>query len=517
MKARVVLLVLDGWGIGRNDYTNPIFIAKPKTIQQIKSTYRMGSLQSSGIAVGLPWEEEGNSEVGHLTIGAGKTIYQHFPRITLSIENGEFFKNKALTDAFAHAKKNSGSVHLAGLLTEGNVHSSLEHVKALMLAAQTAGVDVRLHFFSDGKDSAPQSLEKLLDRTRGFIKEFGVGTITSIAGRFYALDRDGHWDRIEKTYRALTGKAPVIEDVHSKITDYYMRGLDDEFIEPMVVGPAPRPIRDGDAVIFYDFREDSIRQIASSFILKDFDKFPTEKFKNLYIATMTEYSEKFDVPVISPSERVEEPLGKVIADAGLLQLRLAETEKYAHVTYFLNGYREKPFPNEYRVLIPSQNVAGYDLAPEMMTKEISNRLVTAIEERGFDFIAANFASPDVIAHTGNFDAAIQAIMIVDEEIKRIMDACLANDTVLVITSDHGNIEEMIDPFTGRVETRHDPSPVPFYIVGKQFIRQKAPSEVQMLEHEAVGVLADVAPTILDILSLPKPPAMTGQSLLKILR
>lgn len=518
MKRTFVLIVLDGWGIGRTDYSNPLFIGKPKTIEYIKTHYLSAALQSSGIAVGLPWDEEGNSEVGHLTIGAGKILYQHYPRIMLSIQRGDFFKNKAFTEACEHVKKTGGDVNLAGLLTEGNVHASIDHLKALIKLVKQSGCEkLNLHLFTDGKDSPPKSALTLIARVNAIIKDVGVGKIATIAGRYYALDRDGHWDRTSKTYDAMTGRGSAENGIEEKINSYYKKGLSDEFIEPFMVGPEPHPVKDGDALIFFDFREDSIRQIAGSFIIGDNENFPTVPFSNLYIATMTHYSDRFNTPAAFPNERIEMPLGKVISDHGLVQLRVAETEKYAHVTFFFNGYQEKPFPNEYRILIPSKNVARHDEAPEMMAKEIGVRITEALTDGGFDFILANFANPDMVAHTGNFDASLQAVMSVDREIEGLLKVCLEKDAPLIITSDHGNVERLLDPFTGRPETKHDPNLVPFYLVGKAFGREKNANLVEKIENEAVGILSDVAPTILELMGLPKPEEMTGQSLLKILR
>ncbi len=517
MKRRVILAILDGWGIGRRDFTNPIHAVQPKNINYLKTHYFSGSLQASGIAVGLPWDEEGNSEVGHLNLGAGKVIYQHFPKITLSIERGEFFKNPALLKAFAHAKAHSSAVHLIGLVSEGNVHASLEHLRALMMFAKRVGCEnLNLQLFSDGKDSRPKSAIDLLGKIKKIINDAGVGAIVSLSGRFYALDRDGYWERTEKTYRVLTGTGETTEDLDAHIRKHYERGLSDEFIEPTMVAPH-RPVKDNDALIFFNFREDSMRQIAASFILKDFDKFPTQKFKNLYLVTMTHYADNLAVPVAFANETVDQPLGRVLSDNGRVQLRIAETEKYAHVTYFFNGYLEKPFANEYRVLIPSPGVARHDEAPEMMAREVAARTLEAIDAGGTDFILVNFANPDVIAHTGNYDAALQAVLVVDEEIGRLSKACLNEEIVLLITSDHGNIERMIDPLTGRAETQHDPSLVPIYLVGRGFERPKSDWAIEIVEKEAVGILSDVAPTVLELMGLPKPAEMTGESLLKVLR
>ncbi len=517
-KKSLVLLILDGWGIGEKNHSNPLYIGKPARMAHIRTHYLSGALQSSGIAVGLPWEEEGNSEVGHLTIGAGKVIYQHYPRITLEIQNGAFAKKPALQGAFAHAKKNQGAVNLVGLLTEGNVHASFEHLEALITSARDAGVTrLNLHLFADGKDSRPKSVESLLERLTTVTKARGLGEIASVSGRFYALDRDEHWDRTEKAYRALIGEGTPAATIHEKVAEQYAKGLIDTFIEPVMLGDGRGSITDNDAVIFFDFREDSIRQIASPFILKDFDRFKTREYRNLYVATMTHYSDAFAVPVISESEKIEVPLGAVLAENGYLQLRIAETEKYAHVTYFFNGYRESPFPNEYRVLIPSKNVAQHDEAPEMMAREITARVTESIAEGGFNFILANFANLDMMGHTGNFDAALQAIQVVDDCVGKIMDACLERNVPLMITSDHGNVEKMLDPLTGYPETTHDPNLVPFYLIGKPFERLKTEEEADRVEHEANGILSDVAPTILELLEFPKSPHMTGESLLRRLQ
>jgi len=387
-----------------------------------------------------------------------------------------------------------------------------------MAGAKEHGVErLNLHLFADGKDSPPQSIIKLIKKIEAFIKLYGIGTIASISGRFYALDRDEHWDRIQKTYHALTGNGTPVANVEEKIQTYYAKGLNDPFIEPFIIGPEAHPISDNDAVVFFDFREDSIRQIANVFIEKDFAMFRRVLPKNLYIATMTRYSDEFDVPVISPSENIETPLGKVLSDNDYVQLRVAETEKQAHVTYFFNGYQRNPFPNEYRVIIPSQKIASYAEAPEMRTQEISSRIIEGITEGGFDFILANFAGADMVAHTGDFDATTKAVTVIDREVKKILDACLQSGATLAITADHGNAEQLMNPLSGSPETKHNPSLVPFYLAGKGFIRKKSASEVNAIETEAIGILSDIAPTVLEILNIQKPENMTGTSLLSRLR
>ncbi len=516
-KKMVALIILDGWGIGKEDASNPIAQVKPAMIEYIKSHYLSGALQASGIAVGLPWNEVGNSEVGHLTIGAGKVIYQHYPRITLAIQNGEFFKNQVFLDAFTHAKQYSSSVNIAGLLTEGSVHAAFEHLEALIHYAKAVGVTkLNLHLFADGKDSRPRSALILLERLRRVIETEGIGTLASFSGRHFALDRDGHFDRTKLAYDVMTGlETPGSGTVEDVIRAAYEQNVNDEFIKPVSL-VAGHGITDNDSLIFIDFREDSIRQIVQSFITPDFNQFVVKPIKNLFVATMTEYSKSFKVPVAFPSEVVTHPLGKVLSDAGKTQLLLAETEKYAHVTYFFNGFRDDGFPLQTKFLVPSRNVDRHDEAPEMKAAEIADRVIEAITGEQFDFMAVNFANADMVAHTGNFEAAIKAINTVDEQLGRIVKLCESTGTYLVITSDHGNAEVMLDIMTGMPETSHDPSPVPVYIIGPEFKRTKTPDQVKHTEAEVAGILSDVAPTILELFGIPKPPQMNGQSLLGLL-
>jgi len=518
MKRTIILLILDGWGIGRKDYTNPIHQSKLPNISYIKTHYWVGSLQASGIAIGLPWGEEGNSEVGHLTLGAGKVLYQHFPRITLAIKSGEFFKNSALLGAIEHVKKNNSALNLIGLLTDGAVHAAFDHLAALIeLAAKNNIRKVNLHLISDGRDSPPTSLLSLLERLKRVTEQFGVGKLASISGRFYAMDRDEHWERIKKAYKAMVGEGTPLSNLEEKIKEEYQKDLNDEFIEPVIIGPEINPISENDAVILFNFREDRMKEITEVLTNPVFDKFPTKQFKNLYVVTMTNYGDKFKVPVAFPPQIVEVPLGKVLSDGGRNQLRVAETEKYAHVTYFFNGLIEKPFENEYRILFPSKNVARHDEFPEMLAREISARVIESIEEGGYDFILANFANPDMIAHTGNYDAALRALEVVDEEVGRILKAVTAKDDVLIITSDHGNVEQMLSPLTALSETKHDPNPVPIYLIAKEFERVKDEKSAEDVERRVIGLLSDVAPTVLELMGIPRPKEMSGQSLINILR
>ncbi len=512
MRRTIVLAVLDGYGIGANDDTNPIFLANPATINYIRKNYLSGALQASGIAVGLPWGEEGNSEVGHLTLGAGKIIYQHFPRISLAIKDKSFFANEVLAKAFAHAK-DGARVHLVGLLTEGSVHASFDHLEALVQYARISGVSkLSLHLLTDGKDSAPRSAPALLKKLAAILEREGVGEIASIGGRFYGMDRDEHYDRIKKAYDAMTGKGAVANNSLQWIEQSYASGLEDEFIAPAAINP-DACVKEGDAIIFFNFREDSMRQLPEAFIAPTFDKFPVLPAAKLSVATFTAYSPKFTAPVAFPMERVDFPLGKVLADKGLVQLRIAETEKYAHVTYFFDGLANAVYPNEYRILIPSQNIARHDEHPEMMASEIARRVVAAVEEGGSDFILCNFANPDLIAHTGNMEATKSAITTVDQELARVLDVCLKRDAVLIVTADHGNAERLRNPLTGAPETKHDASPVPVAIVGKEFVSVKTDTEFAASQSEIAGLLSDVAPTILSIMGIPKPDEMTGENLI----
>ncbi len=515
MRKTTVLLILDGFGVGKRESSNPIYVANGPNFHYIKQRYAIGALQAGGIAVGLPWNEVGNSEVGHLTIGAGKVIYQHYPRITLAIRDGSFFKNVAFLKAAEQVKKHDAGLHIAGLLTEGNIHASFEHLEAMLKFAKSQGLTkVYLHLFADGKDSRPKSAASLLARLKTAIAEQGVGILSSYSGRHFGLDRDGHWDRTESAYQAMTATARSSQTVDEALTANYEQGNSDEFLQPIVV--EPHPVAEHDALIFLDFREDSIRQIADSFIDAQFDKFPATHFHDLLVVTMTDYSKRFNVPVAFPNEEITHPLGKVLSDNSKTQMLIAETEKYAHVTYFFNGYRDEPFPGQFRVLLPSKNVARHDEKPEMMAEEIANRILEAIEDKSFDLIVANFANPDMVAHTGNFEATLKAIQVVDREVGRLVKACESSDTNLLITADHGNAEEMNDLATGNMETSHDSNPVPIYVIGKEFVREKTDAQILQQEHEVVGILSDVAPTILALMGINKPAAMNGKNLLTYL-
>ncbi len=511
MKQTIILAILDGWGVGSMDESNPIYVGKPATIDMFERNYPAGALQASGIAMGLPWEEEGNSEVGHLTIGSGRVIYQHYPKITLAIESGDFFSNKALTGAFAHARANKSAVHLVGLLTKGNVHASLAHLGALIdMASREKCTALYLHLITDGRDSPPESSADLLQVVRAKIAAFNTGEIVSVVGRYYAMNRDEHWDRTQKAYALLVSdKAPLqkFEDVTKRT---YAKGFNDEFIDPAAL-TEPHPIRAHDAAIFFNFREDSMRQITSAFLDPAFNKFPVAHLEDLYVATMTEYTDVYPARVAFPNEKITATLGKVLADYGKRQLHIAETQKYAHVTYFFNGLKNDPYPEEYRVLIPSLDTPHPETKPAMMASAITDRALSALQEGAFDFIVLNYANGDILAHTGNYNATLEAVQVVDRELSRLYEAVAAEGHTLLITSDHGNAEVLLDMKTGQPETRHNVSPVPFYLVKNEYRRAAPLAGTPRLK--VIGLLSDVAPTILELMSIPKPEEMTGESLL----
>ncbi len=515
-KRQVILLILDGWGVGPKNESNPIFIQGTPNIDFIKENYSIGALQTSGITIGLPSGIKGNSE-GHQTLAAGRLIYQHYPRITASIIDGSFAKNPVFLEAFDHVKKQNSSLNLAGLLTEGNIHASLYHLRSLIKLAKANGVSkINLHLFSDGKDSDPKSGLRLAGSLAYEVGSDNAVKISSVSGRYFALEREGHWDRTEKAYKAITGDGPKEENLENLFKSHYEKNLNDLYIEPHVINPNGA-VKDGDSLLFFNFREDSMRQLVSAFVSPDFNKFPVKQFNNLHIASMTSYSDKFKIPAAFPPEKFENPIGKVLADNNKLQIRIGETEKYAHITYFFNGFRQEPFKNEFRVLIPSEDVVNYAEKPAMQAKEVTTRTIQAVEDQAFDFILVNYSNGDMVAHTGNIDAAKEAVKIIDEQIGRLLKIISDKNITLIITSDHGNIESMRSPETGEITTTHDLSAVPIYIIGKEFAKKKTAEQVSSQEIKNVGTQADVAPTILEILGIPKPKEMTGNSLKKILK
>ncbi|MBI3971532.1 MAG: 2,3-bisphosphoglycerate-independent phosphoglycerate mutase [Chloroflexi bacterium] len=521
-----VLIILDGWGIGPPGPGNAIALAKTPNLDRYWQEGPHSTLAAAGLAVGLPEGQIGNSEVGHLNLGAGFRVLQELPRIDEAIRNGSFFENPALCAAVDYARDNDRTLHLLGLFSYGGVHSHAGHLYALLELAEQRGLDrVSVHPFLDGRDTPPQQALNDLPVLEAKLVETGVGRIATVTGRYYAMDRDKRWDRTRRAYEALVlERGKHAASAEAAVRASYAAGIGDEFVEPAIVaggrGPGagvrgsktgevgePSPvICDGDAVLWFNFRADRARQLSYALLLPEFDGFPRERLPhNLFYVTFTEY--EADLPVSGVAfapQNVEWPIARVISDAGLKQCHLAETEKYAHVTYFFNGGREAPFAGEARILIPSPKVATYDHRPEMSAAEVAAAAVERISRGGDAFVVLNFANGDMVGHTGFLEAAIRAAETVDREVAKVVDATLEAGGFAAITADHGNAEEMIDPATGKPWTAHTSNPVPFMLVG-------APDGTPLKEH---GVLADVAPTLLRLMGLPVPEAMDGHGLLE---
>ncbi len=519
----VILIILDGWGIDQPYSGNAIALANTPTTDELIMKYPSMTLRASGEAVGLPWGEAGNSEVGHLNLGLGRIVYQDLPRINKTISDNSFYKNEALLKAIEQVKKNNSKLHLLGLVSNGCVHASVDHLHALLVLARENSIkDVYIHAILDGRDTPYNSGINFIRGVERSISEYGVGKIATISGRFYAMDRNNNWDRTAKAYLAMTDRiGNEANDSISAIEESYKKKIYDEEFIPTVIKNNGNPvakIEERDAIIFYNFRPDRARQITKAFVLPDFDKFKRPKFlENLLFVAFTEYERGLPVEVAFPPEKINNTLGEVISMAGLKQLRIAETEKYAHVTYFFNGGREEKSPGEDHILVPSPALASYDMKPEMSAPEVTKKLLEAIEADKYDFILVNYANADMIGHTANIEAAIKAIEAVDNLVGKVVKEVLAKNGVVLITADHGNAENMFNMQTGTRDKEHTTNPVPFIVVGreyegKSFGWQDAPSGDLSLA-QPQGILSDVAPTVLKIMGLPKPPEMTGRSLI----
>lgn len=517
----VVLVVLDGFGIDTEAIESPWKSSQHPFLSEIEQFWPFTTIQASGIAVGLPWKEEGNSEVGHLTMGSGRVVYNHLPRIISAIEDGSFFQNEVLLKTIQHVKEKQSSLHLIGLFSSGSVHAYTEHFFALLdLAKQNEIKNVFLHLFSDGRD-APlyEGAVFFKDLEKQLVGEYPMAKMASLIGRYYAMDRDGNWDRVEKTYKLLTkGIGEKTQTAFLHLEEQYKKGLTDENIEPAVIAAdasvaSLSRIKDGDAVIFYNFREDSARELTRAFADKEFDKFPRKYLAGLFFATMTKYSKGSSVPAAFSPLDIKWPLAAVISQAGLPQLHIAEMEKYAHVTYFFNGGIEAPFEGEERMLVPSSLNIDFEKTPEMSAGKITEAVIDNLPR--YNFILVNFANCDMVGHTGNFEASIKAIEVLDSSLAKIVPFALESGGAVIITADHGNVEEKRYKITGEKRTKHSANPVPFYLISKDWKREKAWSQEEIIEKykKVEGTLIDVAPTILELLNLPEPVEMTGRSLL----
>jgi len=507
----LMLMILDGYGCNPQKYGNAILHADKPSIDKIFDTYPNTLLGASGLDVGLPDGQMGNSEVGHLNIGAGRIVYQELTRITKSIKDGDFFENKALLEAVDHVKKNDSSLHIMGLLSDGGVHSHMTHLFALIdLAKQNGLSKVYLHAFLDGRDVPPRSAGTYIAQVQDYMKESGTGKLVTVSGRYYAMDRDNRFERVVLAYDALTlGDAVLTEDPFAALEDSYSNDASDEFVKPFIItenGQITGRIKDNDAVVMYNFRPDRAREITRTFVDKEFSGFERKiSPKNLKYVCMTQYDASMpNVIVAFPPEKLENTLGEYLSSKGLHQLRIAETEKYAHVTFFFNGGVEAPNKNEERILVPSPKVATYDLQPEMSAYEVTEKVLEAISNDIYDVIILNFANPDMVGHTGVFDAAIKAIEALNKCVPSIVDAVLEKEGTVLITADHGNCDCMLNE-KGDVVTAHSVNKVPFLVASNQV------NNVQLRED---GVLADIAPTMLQILGIPQPKEMTGSTLIK---
>jgi len=517
----VILIILDGFGIAPPSQGNAVALAKKPIFDKLTMFYPTMTLQASGEAVGLSWGESGNSEVGHLCLGSGKIIWQNLAKITQAITEGDFFDNQAFLKAITHAKKNNSTLHLMGLVSNGSVHSLNDHLYALLeILVKNELKDVAIHAFLDGRDTPQDSGKGFINELQQRIKDIGVGQIATLSGRFWAMDRDNHWERIEQSYLAMTmGLAEKeYKDPLQAIDDSYKDDVYDEEFKPVVIideqGQAKSKIKDNDAVIFFNFRSDRAREITKAFVAEDFKGFNREKIKNLFFVSMTEYEKELPVEIAFAPEIITTCLAKVLSENSLGQMHIAETEKYAHVTFFFNGGQETVYPGEKRILIPSPRIASYIQKPEMSAPEIAHQVLWGIGSRQYQFIVVNFANPDMLGHTGDIQAAIKGMETLDEFLGQIIDLTLKEDWVALITADHGNAEEMINLRSGEIDKEHTTNPVPFIIVDKNNENKSPfPEPPNLCSMTPLGVLADVTPTILKIMGLPKPPEMTGASLI----
>lgn len=505
---KFALLILDGFGLRDNPEGNAISQAKTPYLDELFSSCPMSALETSSAAVGLPDGIMGNSEVGHMTIGAGRIIRHDLVRINDAIHDGSLQNNSNLRSAFNRVKKNHSCLHLMGLLSDGGVHSHIDHLKALLWLAKNAGVpDLALHVITDGRDTPPKSGRNYVKVIQKFMEETDTGSIVSIMGRYYVMDRDKRWERTRIAYDCYTmAKGEQFENPVKAIEASYSVGITDEFIKPVVLTGShttPTVVSKDDVLLFFNFRADRMRQIVTAFGSQSFDEFE-RTLPPMNCTTMTSYDETFSYPVLFERHELVNTLPALLSKLGYSQLRLAETEKYAHVTYFFNGGEEQPFPGEHRIMVPSPKVATYDLKPEMSAPEVTNQALTAIKEGVFDCLILNFANPDMVGHTGNLSAAVQALETVDKAIRDVSRAVINTGGVVFITSDHGNLEMMIDEMTGEMHTAHTLNPVPFFVVNQK----------RKVKLKRKGGLADIAPTILDLLDLQIPLEMTGHSLIQ---
>ncbi len=518
-----VLVILDGWGVAPVSEGNAITQSNLPNYDYFLKNYPAATLHASGQEVGLVPGKMGNSEVGHLNIGTGRIYYQTLPLIDKQIETGEFFENKNLIEATEHAKKNNSKIHLVGLLGGGNIHASSKHLDAILdfLVMNKIKNKVLVHGFLDGRDTPRDSGLKIVKELKKKIKDIKIGRITSLCGRFYAMDRDHNWGRTKEAYNLITlGKAKRQSDDEVEVIkgSYAQENYDEEFLPTLITKKGETDkVEDNDVVIFFNFRSDRMRQIIKSFVLPGFNKFDTKKYKNLYVATMTEYEKDLPKVALFTSDVLNNGLSQVISKNGFKQLHVAESQKYPHVTYFFNGLKENPFEGEDRLLEPSSKVSDYSKLPQMSAFEITKKVIKSIDKDQYDFIVINYANADMVGYTGNLRATIEACEVIDKCLGNLYDYVMAKNGAMVITADHGNAESVLNLQTNSIDKEHTLNSVPFIVINKDVEGQAGPSgdppEGDLSLLPPAGVLADVAPTILELMGLEQPPEMTGKSLL----
>ncbi len=506
MKSRVILAIMDGYGLAEPGPCNAVYQAKKPNLDKIFAESPSVTLKTSGLDVGLPAGQMGNSEVGHLNIGAGRVVYQDITRIDRAIETGDFFNSKSLLDLLSALRSNGGNLHLFGLVSDGGVHSSIDHLRATLELCKRERFDrVYLHAFTDGRDTPPHSGKEFIGRVESWMRELGVGRISTISGRYYAMDRDKRWERVQRAYRAICfGEGRKADSATEAVQDSYDSDITDEFIEPVVL-PAVREggtLSSEDGVFYFNFRADRARQLTDALTSPAFAGFDAP-LKVRHFVTMTRYREEYAFPVVSPPQQLARILGELVSEANLKQLRISETEKYPHVTFFFNGGEETPFFGEERILVQSPKVATYDMQPEMSQPEVTDLLCAAIRSEAFDFIVVNFANCDMVGHTGVLSAAITAVEAVDNGVGRMVEAARTHGYSILLTADHGNAEEMWDATTNGPHTAHTTNVVPLALINHR-------KDAKLRDG---GRLADLAPTVLELLGLRQPPEMTGRSLL----
>lgn len=503
---RVLLCIMDGWGINKDCPKDATKEAKTPNMDRFYKEEKNIRIFADGEHVGLPDGQMGNSEVGHLNLGAGRVVYQDLTRINKSIKDGDFYENEKFLNAVKHVKENNSALHLFGLVSTGGVHSSLDHILALIEFAKRQDLKkVYFHAFLDGRDTPPQSAVEFLTKVEEKLKDAGLPPVASVVGRYYAMDRDNRWDRVEKAYNMLLlGEGNKADSAVEAVKSSYEKGVTDEFVEPTVINVPNSRIEDNDAIIFFNFRPDRAREISKAIMFENFDGFARKAVrKNIYYVTFKQYDATFPFPVAFEPQPLVNLLGEVLDNNGIKQFRTAETEKYAHITFFFNGGIDEPNKLEKRVLINSPKVATYDLQPEMSAPAVCEEVLKAIDNKDYGFILVNFANPDMVGHTGVMEAAVKACETVDECVGKIVAKAKENDVAVILTADHGNAECMEDKVTHAPYTAHTTNPVPLFIMNA--------GNVELKE---TGALCDIAPTVLDLLNIAKPVEMTGASLIK---